>query len=73
MDRFEVLITTTTKEQNFLPKYWKIISLVRWATTILIIIVLRDFYVFQILTLLTLSIFAQVVYVSYRVENQPIE
>ena len=48
-----------------IEKYWKMLILLRWVSTIIILVPLRDFYALQILLLLASSIIFQVLHISY--------
>ena len=48
-----------------IEKYWKMLILLRWVSTIVILVPLRDFYAIQIHLLPVSSIIFQVLHISY--------
>ena len=45
---------------------WQFITIIRWAVTDLILVLVKDNHVFQIFTLFSLSIFFQCLLITYR-------
>lgn len=54
-------------------KYWKMLLLLRWLSTIFILVHLRDFYALQILLLLVSSVIFQVLQISYLLMSDWLE
>ena len=59
--------------KNSVGKNWKIIEAFRWTLTIVIIIVLRDYYSMQITSLLSISVLFQALHVKYQPIENPTE
>lgn len=60
---FENLFGTICEGVNldkFFGSYWNVIILIRWTLTSIIMVLLRDYYYFQIQSLLLISIFTQI-------------
>ena len=56
-------------DYSILASYWNLLTLVRWTLTTLILIVMKDYDEFQILSLLLIS----VVYSAFLIRGRPFE
>ena len=60
MKKYGILIEDC-QLKNLVGRYWTLIVLVRWTLTIIILIVLRDYFIFQIYLLLLISVFISII------------
>lgn len=59
------VLTKGLRVKNEVAKKWRVIEIVRWTVTILIMICVRDSYVIQIFALLIISVGMQSLHLKY--------
>jgi hypothetical protein len=56
LDKYGTSLTEGLTGKGIFGTYWPVFVLARWSLTTTILVVLRDYFIFQIFTLLVLSI-----------------